>query len=451
MLTNEKHEGIIEYYEANGVHAPGAYRYFTIQVPTGQFYANGDPILQDLNVANAVTMYSANNDYSTLSEIDCYPNGTLALYANNATLSNVTVWSADSILTQGRADSRYATPACLTYSNISGTPVLATVATSGSYADLSNRPDLSVYQLASTNTWANLTGRPTLAAVATSGSYADLSSTPNLSLYLTSANAASTYVPIASNGTANTTFDSAGSTVTLSGSNIAYNGFRAFDGTRQSIMGLSGSTTSAATVPTMRQDANISGFTQTACVSFSALTSVLLSSLRKSCGTESVISGGCITLGTTSGVTIVGLSDSAANQTSLAINSTGLKITSTGTATTWTSASVLTQGYADTRYQAIGNYLTQANLTYSNLSGTPTLAAVATSGNYNDLSNKPSAYTLPAATNTTLGGIIVGSNLTIANGVLSAVASGGSGGGIYDGGSAFSSDNTFDGGSATGN
>lgn len=107
MLTNEKHEGIIEYYGANGVHAPGAYRYFTIRVPTGQFYANGDPILQDLNVANAVTMYSAATDYSTLSEIDCYPNGTLALYANNATLSNVTVWSADSILTQGRADSRY--------------------------------------------------------------------------------------------------------------------------------------------------------------------------------------------------------------------------------------------------------------------------------------------------------------------------------------------------------
>lgn len=41
---------------------------------------------------------------------------------------------------------------------------------------------------------------------------------------------------------------------------------------------------------------------------------------------------------------------------------------------------------------------------------------VATTGN---------SYVLPAATNSTLGGIIVGSNLTIANGVLSATSSGG--------------------------
>ena len=41
---------------------------------------------------------------------------------------------------------------------------------------------------------------------------------------------------------------------------------------------------------------------------------------------------------------------------------------------------------------------------------------VATTGN---------SYVLPAATNSTLGGIIVGSNLTIANGVLSATSAGG--------------------------
>lgn len=41
--------------------------------------------------------------------------------------------------------------------------------------------------------YANITGKPTLATVATSGSYNDLSSTPNLTLYLTTANASSTY------------------------------------------------------------------------------------------------------------------------------------------------------------------------------------------------------------------------------------------------------------------
>ena len=55
------------------------------------------------------------------------------------------------------------------------------------------------------------------------------------------------------------------------------------------------------------------------------------------------------------------------------------------------------------------------------------LSAVATSGNYNDLSNKPtipSAYALPKASASALGGIKVGANLSIdANGVLSAAGS----------------------------
>lgn len=58
---------------------------------------------------------------------------------------------------------------------------------------------------------------------------------------------------------------------------------------------------------------------------------------------------------------------------------------------------------------------------------TASLATVATSGSYNDLINKPtipSAYTLPTASSTVLGGIKVGSNLSIdANGVLSAAGS----------------------------
>ena len=51
------------------------------------------------------------------------------------------------------------------------------------------------------------------------------------------------------------------------------------------------------------------------------------------------------------------------------------------------------------------------------------LATVATTGSYTDLINKPtipSAYTLPTADATTLGGIKVGANLTMMSGVLSA-------------------------------
>jgi hypothetical protein len=58
---------------------------------------------------------------------------------------------------------------------------------------------------------------------------------------------------------------------------------------------------------------------------------------------------------------------------------------------------------------------------------TASLATVATSGNYNDLTNTPTvpaAYSLPNASASTLGGIKVGSNLSIdSNGVLSGVSS----------------------------
>ena len=58
------------------------------------------------------------------------------------------------------------------------------------------------------------------------------------------------------------------------------------------------------------------------------------------------------------------------------------------------------------------------------------LSSVATSGDYNDLTNKPiipSAYSLPVASATVAGGVKVGANLSIdANGVLSAAASGNS-------------------------
>ena len=50
------------------------------------------------------------------------------------------------------------------------------------------------------------------------------------------------------------------------------------------------------------------------------------------------------------------------------------------------------------------------------------LATVATSGSYNDLSNKPtipSAYTLPTATSSTLGGVKIGSNISVSSGTIS--------------------------------
>jgi len=70
------------------------------------------------------------------------------------------------------------------YSDLSGTPSLSTVATSGSYSDLTGTPSLST--VATSGSYSDLTGTPSLSTVATSGSYSDLSGTPSLSTVATS-------------------------------------------------------------------------------------------------------------------------------------------------------------------------------------------------------------------------------------------------------------------------
>jgi hypothetical protein len=68
---------------------------------------------------------------------------------------------------------------------------------------------------------------------------------------------------------------------------------------------------------------------------------------------------------------------------------------------------------------------------YTDLTGRPTLSTVATSGSYTDLTNKPtipSAYALPTASPTVLGGVKVGTGLSIdGTGILSATGGGGAG------------------------
>lgn len=67
--------------------------------------------------------------------------------------------------------------AALGYTPVNSTS-LATVATTGAYADLSGTPSLAT--VATTGAYADLTGKPTLATVATSGAYADLSGLPTI-------------------------------------------------------------------------------------------------------------------------------------------------------------------------------------------------------------------------------------------------------------------------------
>jgi len=76
------------------------------------------------------------------------------------------------------------------------------------------------------------------------------------------------------------------------------------------------------------------------------------------------------------------------------------------------------------------NFAPRSELTWSFITGKPAFATVATSGSYVDLTNKPiipSAYTLPTATTTVLGGVKVdGTSITInGSGIISSTGGGG--------------------------
>lgn len=84
-----------------------------------------------------------------------------------------------------------------------------------------------------------------------------------------------------------------------------------------------------------------------------------------------------------------------------------------GTTLTVNSAGLLNVNPADYPVLSVNGLTGEVVLTASNITG---FATVATSGNYNDLINKPTPYTLPVASTSTLGGVKAPSdgNLTIA-------------------------------------
>lgn len=65
------------------------------------------------------------------------------------------------------------------YNDLENKPVLKPVATTGNYNDLDNKPALK--PVATSGSYSDLTGRPNLHTVATSGSYSDLKDKPNIS------------------------------------------------------------------------------------------------------------------------------------------------------------------------------------------------------------------------------------------------------------------------------
>ena len=109
---------------------------------------------------------------------------TVAISGSYADLSNKpNIPSKTSDLTN---DSGFITG--VAWSDVTGKPSFATVATSGSYTDLSNKPSIPTKTSQLTNdsgfitgvAWGDVTGKPSFATVATSGSYTDLSNKPTI-------------------------------------------------------------------------------------------------------------------------------------------------------------------------------------------------------------------------------------------------------------------------------
>ena len=197
-------------------------------------------------VADTTVSYSYTPNYRTFMTIGDSAELFFQHYGN-LTTRNPT-WTSNSILTQGYADTRYQavgaylTSANLTFANLTGTPTtlagygitdgLTSSSANSTYAVLGHTHSIANVtglqsaldaKLPSANfTYANITGKPTLATVATSGSYTDLTGTPNLTVYLTTANASSTYQPLGNYATTSclTFANLTGKPTTLSGYGI---------------------------------------------------------------------------------------------------------------------------------------------------------------------------------------------------------------------------------------
>src|SRR5574344_448986 len=192
-----------------------------------------DEKISDIGLATVATSGSYNDlsDKPTIPTIPAVNNGTLTIQKNGTTVKTFTANSSSNVtaditvptkVSELTNDSGYITG--VSWNNVSGKPstftpkahthaksditdfpTLATVATSGSYTDLSNKPTIpvidSTLNATSTNglqnkviktaldgkansshthTKSQITDFPTLATVATSGSYNDLSNKPTI-------------------------------------------------------------------------------------------------------------------------------------------------------------------------------------------------------------------------------------------------------------------------------
>lgn len=124
------------------------------------------------------------NDLSNKPTIPTVNNATLTIQKNGTTVKTFTANASSNVTANITVPTK--TSDITNDSNFVASGDLATVATSGSYNDLSNKPTIPAAQVQSNWTQTTTTAvdyiknKPTLAAVATSGSYNDLSNKPTI-------------------------------------------------------------------------------------------------------------------------------------------------------------------------------------------------------------------------------------------------------------------------------
>lgn len=293
------------------------------------------------------------SDYYTKSEIT-------ALLANKANSSDlldyVTSSELASVATSGDYEDLSNTPSIPSntsdLTNDSGfltSNDVATVATSGSYNDLTNKPDLTVYETkaeAFSGDYDDLTNKPDLTVYQTianafSGDYADLSNKPDLSVYQTIAN-------------------------TFSGS---YNDL-----------------TDKPTIPVI--PTNISTFTNDSGYQTASNVNTAIATALTGYATESYVQTAVQNLGNV--FTIKGSVSTVANLPS-SNNTIGdvYYVAEKQAGYIWIEIDNVAQWEELGETIDLSNYVQTSDLTWNNISSKPTFATVATSGDYNDLLNKP--------------------------------------------------------------
>ena len=192
ILTQSDIGGLVQDYDLN---LTNFLTEFTLPITDGSngqvLSTNGSGTLSFTNVAGAssygdsdVGTYLSTNGYDTSTNIiasitDSAPATLDTLNELAAALGddpNFATTVSNSLGLKANSADLATVATSGSYTDLTGTPTLAAVATSGSYTDLTGTPTLAT--VATSGSYTDLTGTPTLATVATSGSYNDLSDQP---------------------------------------------------------------------------------------------------------------------------------------------------------------------------------------------------------------------------------------------------------------------------------